>query len=160
MNPREFLLYRSKLIPPPVFGFGRSEKNKLSFSSLCRYIYLRIVSLFLSDLPNPSTGGGISLDLYRRNSLGFTPSICQNNCQVTFILSGQSVKKIRVLYMKSKPYKGQGRAERTYILLLLMYGPSFYINIQLRNHTYSKALLKRNNVQVSGLPKGLCYNKK
>ena len=28
MNPKEFLLHRSKLIPPPVLGFGRFEENK------------------------------------------------------------------------------------------------------------------------------------
>ena len=28
VNPREFLLHRSKLIPPPVLGFERFEENK------------------------------------------------------------------------------------------------------------------------------------
>ena len=28
VDPREFLLHRSKLIPPPVLGFERFEENK------------------------------------------------------------------------------------------------------------------------------------
>ena len=69
-GPKEFLLHRSELIPPPVLGFERLEKNKYTSIERRRMIVqckeedvekmvtCRLTEMQLTDPASPRTGLG------------------------------------------------------------------------------------------------------